>query len=102
MNNKVILEEALEEGTATNRDYLLQDDEEQKLERLQLINVSARYQLIEVNQQLIDFHLNKVMKYQSKKQKKKTPAVVNDNIVESVEEGNEKIADTARIVQKAM
>jgi hypothetical protein len=38
------------------------------------------------------------MKYQSKKQKKKTPAVVNDNIVESVEEGNEKIADTARIV----
>jgi hypothetical protein len=34
MNNKVILKEALEEGTATNRDYLLQDDEEQKLERL--------------------------------------------------------------------
>jgi hypothetical protein len=34
MNNKVILEDSLQQATATNRDYLLQDDEEQKLERL--------------------------------------------------------------------
>jgi hypothetical protein len=39
------------------------------------------------------------MNYQSRKQKKKAPVVVNENIIESVEEyNNEKIADTARIV----
>ena len=32
-----------------------------------LINASARYELLSANQQLIDFHLNRVIKAQAKK-----------------------------------
>jgi hypothetical protein len=48
-------------------DYLLQDDDVRKLERLSLINASARYELLSANQQLIDFHLNRVMKAKGRK-----------------------------------
>ena len=41
---------------------VLNDDDVRKLARLQLINASARYELLSANQQLIDFHLNRVMK----------------------------------------
>ena len=47
------------------------DDDVRKLERLQLINASARYELLTANQQLIDFHLNRVM------QMKLRPAAVS-------------------------
>ena len=40
---------------------ILADDDVRKLERLQLINASARYELVTANQQLLDFHLNRVM-----------------------------------------
>ena len=43
-------------------DDVLEDDDVRKLDRLQLINASARYELLSANQQLIDFHLNRVMK----------------------------------------
>ena len=41
---------------------VLKDEDVRKLDRLQLINASARYELLSANQQLIDFHLNRVMK----------------------------------------
>ena len=46
---------------------MLNDDDVRKLDRLQLINASARYELLSANQQLIDFHLNRVlnMKFKS-------------------------------------
>lgn len=58
-------------------DHLLDDDDVKKLERLQLINASARYELLSANQQLIDFHLNRVMKYTNRG--KKRDAVVDDS-----------------------
>lgn len=49
----------------------LQDEDIMKIDRLQLINASARYQLLSANQQLLDFHLSRIM--QSKlKQKNQT------------------------------
>lgn len=50
-------------------DHLLDDDDVKKLERLQLINASARYELLAANQQLIDFHLNLVMQQPNRKKK---------------------------------
>ena len=49
---------------------VLKDEDVRKLDRLQLINASARYELLSANQQLIDFHLNRVMKsmFNNKKQ----------------------------------
>ena len=47
----------------------MQDDDVRKLERLQLINSSARYELLSANQQLIDFHLNRVLKVKINKHK---------------------------------
>ena len=64
---------------------ILADDDVRKLERLQLINASARYELVTANQQLLDFHLNRVMQAKSKKQKNKTVGV-NDTILEQLEE----------------
>ena len=40
---------------------ILADDDVRKLERLQLINASARYELVTANQQLLDYHLNRVL-----------------------------------------
>ena len=37
-----------------------------KIDRLQLINASARYQLLSANQQLIDFHLGRIMQGKKK------------------------------------
>ena len=39
----------------------LQDEDIMKIDRLQLINASARYQLLSANQQLLDFHLSRIM-----------------------------------------
>lgn len=64
---------------------VLADDDVRKLERLQLINASARYELVTANQQLLDFHLNRVMQVKTKKQKNKTGGV-NDTILEQLEE----------------
>lgn len=50
-----------------NDDDILLDDEVRKLDRLMLINASARYELITANSMLIDFHLNRVMKAHRKK-----------------------------------
>ena len=48
----------------------LQDEDIMKIDRLQLINASARYQLLSANQQLLDFHLSRIMqsKLKSKNQ----------------------------------
>ena len=48
-------------------DDILQDDDIRKITRLQLINASARFELLSANQQLLDFHLNRVMKTMFKK-----------------------------------
>ena len=48
-------------------DLLANDDDIRKIARLQLINASARFELLSANQQLIDFHLNRVMKTMFKK-----------------------------------
>ena len=45
----------------------MQDDDIRKITRLQLINASARFELLAANQQLIDFHLNRVMNTKFKK-----------------------------------
>ena len=50
-------------------DENIQDDDIEKIDRLQLINASARYQLLSANQQLLDFHLSRIIK---SKEKKKT------------------------------
>ena len=45
------------------------DDDLVKLDRLQLINASARFELLSANQQLLDFHLNRIVnqkKYKTK------------------------------------
>ena len=39
----------------------LEDEDIMKIDRLQLINASARYQLLSANQQLLDFHLSRIM-----------------------------------------
>jgi hypothetical protein len=41
-----------------------------KIDKLQLINASARYQLLSANKQLIDFHLGRIM---TKKKRNKKP-----------------------------
>mmetsp|Transcript_1603 Transcript_1603/g.2375 ORF Transcript_1603/g.2375 Transcript_1603/m.2375 type:complete len:109 (-) Transcript_1603:689-1015(-) len=51
-------------------DLLANDDDIRKIARLQLINASARFELLSANQQLIDFHLNRVMKTMFKKMDK--------------------------------
>lgn len=54
---------------------VLNDDDIRKIDRLQLINASARFELLSANQQLIDFHLNRVMRSKFKKQDhKKEPS----------------------------
>lgn len=46
---------------------VLNDDDIRKIDRLQLINASARFELLSANQQLIDFHLDRVMRSKFKK-----------------------------------
>lgn len=81
-------------------DYLLEDDDVRKLERLQLINASARYELLSANQQLIDFHLNRVMQAKGKRAKKNK--IQDAVIVEQLDESEEKVAYTARQVETAL
>lgn len=50
---------------------VLNDDDIRKIDRLQLINASARFELLSANQQLIDFHLNRVMQSMFKKHEKR-------------------------------
>jgi hypothetical protein len=52
---------------------VLNDDDIRKIARLQLINASARFELLSANQQLIDFHLERVMRAMFKKQDQKKP-----------------------------
>ena len=52
----------------------LQDEDIMKIDRLQLINASARYQLLSANQQLLDFHLSRIMQ---SKLKSKNKTVIN-------------------------
>jgi hypothetical protein len=47
-------------------DNPLYDEDIQKIDRLQLINASARYQLLSANQQLLDFHLDRIRKNKAK------------------------------------
>ncbi len=75
-----------------------------KLERLQLINASARYELLSANHQLIDFHLNRVMKAKQKEKSGSMPQggvrakgrldIANDTIgeVNEQEESNDRDA----------
>ena len=51
----------LSDNLDASADDILQDDDIRKITRLQLINASARFELLSANQQLIDFHLNRVM-----------------------------------------
>lgn len=45
---------------------VLLDDDVRKLDRLMLINASARYELITANAMLIDFHLKRVLRAKGK------------------------------------
>ena len=77
------------------------DDDVRKLERLQLINASARYELLSANHQLIDFHLNRVMKAKFKEKSVVTNGaramgrldIANDTIgeVNEQEENNDRV-----------
>ena len=53
---------------------VLNDDDIRKIARLQLINASARFELLTANQQLIDFHLDRVMKTMFKKHEQRKSA----------------------------
>jgi len=39
----------------------LRDEDMMRLDKLQLINASARYELLSANQQLLDFHMNRII-----------------------------------------
>lgn len=52
-------------GGMTDQDPL-EDEDILKIDRLQLINASARYQLLSANQQLLDFHLSRIMQQKLK------------------------------------
>jgi len=47
-------------------DNPLYDEDILKIDRLQLINASARYQLLSANHQLLDFHLGRIMNNKAK------------------------------------
>ena len=50
-----------EDEELDDNEDVLADDDIRKIARLQLINASARFELLSANQQLIDFHLNRMM-----------------------------------------
>ena len=50
-----------EDEEIDDNEDVLADDDIRKIARLQLINASARFELLSANQQLIDFHLNRMM-----------------------------------------
>ena len=60
-DEKVFLESALKQQKETS-----DDDDFHKLERLQLMNASARFELLAANQQLLDFHVNRTMRQTAK------------------------------------
>ena len=70
-----------QEKQTVDMEHLLQDDDIQKLERLQLINASARYELLAANQQLIDFHYNRVL-FNKNKKKKGAIDTITEQVVE--------------------
>ncbi len=41
--------------------YILNDDDLVKLDQLKMINASARFDLLLANQQILNFHLNKMI-----------------------------------------
>ena len=72
-------EKAIGQKRAEDDDVLL-DDDVRKLDRLQLINASARYELLSANQQLIDFHLNRVMNSMFKRKQQNNPTNNNNQM----------------------
>ena len=73
-------------------DLLANDDDIRKIARLQLINASARFELLSANQQLIDFHLNRVMNTMFKKMDKqasKSDGAAADQVATSTEKGTQ-------------
>ena len=60
----------------------LQDEDIMKIDRLQLINASARYQLLSANQQLLDFHLSRVIQSKLKSKNssiRKKPSILKES-----------------------
>ena len=88
-NNVVVSEFKFKESEQTNifsgetqlndQEDVLKDDDIRKITRLQLINASARFELLSANQQLIDFHLNRVMNTMKNKKKAREEQGVNKN-----------------------
>lgn len=62
-----------------DNDY--QDEDLMKIDKLQLINASARYQLLSANKQLIDFHLGRIMNKKRKNKKPDPPKRLNSSYV---------------------
>jgi predicted ATPase len=59
------------------------DDDMVKLDRLQLINASARFELLSANQQLLDFHLNRIVnqkKYKTKVSSNTNPRAISEAV----------------------
>ena len=59
------------------------DDDIVKLDRLQLINASARFELLSANQQLLDFHLNRIVnqkKYKTKMATNINPRAISEAV----------------------
>ena len=83
---------------------LLLDDDVRKLERLQIINASARYELLSANAQLIDFHLNRVLKAKFSKKNPKRMAMANETIgeVNEIEERQSEEPDQAEELESSL
>ena len=64
----------------------LQDEDIMKIDRLQLINASARYQLLSANQQLLDFHLSRIMQSKLKNKNQNNNKRKNQILKESNEQ----------------
>ena len=71
----LVNEKLFQQGTVIKT---IEDDDVKKLERLQLINASARYELLQANQMLIDFHLNSVMRARTKPKEYKAAIITED------------------------
>lgn len=75
-----------EDEELDDNEDVLADDDIRKIARLQLINASARFELLSANQQLIDFHLNRMMNTMLNKkaarEKQKNAEVVSSSVQE--------------------
>ena len=56
-------------GGENNNNTLSLQDDVAKMEKLSMINASARFELLNANQQLLDFQMNRYIKYDQKKKK---------------------------------